>query len=94
MEVQKERALRTRDSDMWSSLTSLSSVLVRGAVVVGPSSPLLFCGVWKAQMTLACHVETSSLTLRSSRSSSTTTWPSAWSQVSLRVFLRDSNPDE
>lgn len=45
-------------------------------------------------MTLACHVETSSVILRSSRSSSTTTWPSAWSQVSLRVFLRDSNPFE
>lgn len=48
LEVQKVRALRTRDSDMWSWLTSCSSVFVGGAVVVGSSSPLLFCGVWKA----------------------------------------------
>lgn len=34
LEVQKVRALRTRDSDMWSCLTSWSSVFVTGVFVL------------------------------------------------------------
>lgn len=47
LEVQKVRALRTRDSDMWSCLTSWSSVFVTGVFVRRLSSLLLGC-VWKA----------------------------------------------
>lgn len=43
LEVQKVRALRTRDSDMWSWWTSWSSVFVRGAV-----ESSLFGWGWKA----------------------------------------------
>lgn len=41
LEVQKVRALRTRDSDMWSCLTSWSSVFVTGVFVRRLSSLLL-----------------------------------------------------
>lgn len=37
LEVQKVRALQTRDSDIWSCLASWSSVLDIGAAVVGSS---------------------------------------------------------
>lgn len=47
LEVQNVRALRTRDSDMWSCLTSWSSVFVTGVFVRRLSSLLLGC-VWKA----------------------------------------------
>lgn len=47
LEVQKDRALRTRDSDMWSCLTSWSSVFVTGVSVLRSSS-LLLGWVWKA----------------------------------------------
>lgn len=47
LEIQKVRALRTRDSDMWSCLTSWSSVFVTGLFVRRLPSLLLGC-VWKA----------------------------------------------
>ncbi len=45
-------------------------------------------------MTLACQVCTSSVTVRSSRSMSTVTWPRTFSQVSFRDCLRISKPFE
>lgn len=47
LEIQKVRALRTRDSDMWSCLTSWSSVFVTGVFLRRFPSLLLGC-VWKA----------------------------------------------
>lgn len=47
LEIQNVRALRTRDSDMWSCLMSWSSVFVTGVFVRRLSSLLLGC-VWKA----------------------------------------------
>lgn len=48
LEVQKVRALRTRDSDMWSCLTSWSSVFVTGVFVLLRLSSLLLGWDWKA----------------------------------------------